>query len=79
MGEAGFYCDLRDDLLTAAIQGGAAEVLEEKLRVVGRLLGFSRLLDAVMRSDELVAEVARAFRAGDFKLEKLQDELEASK
>lgn len=71
LAEAGFFCDVRDDLLTAGIQGGAAEVLEEKLRVVGRLLGFSRLLDAVMRSDELVGQVARAFRAGDYRLASL--------
>lgn len=71
LGEAGFFCDLRDDLLTAAIQGGGREVLEEKLRVVGRLLGFSRLLDAAMRDDEMVSQVARAFLAGDYRLEGL--------
>jgi pyruvate,water dikinase len=71
MTATGFFCDLREDLLTASIQGGTAEVLEEKLRVVGRLLGFSRLLDAAMRSDALVAKVARAFLDGDYRLETL--------
>jgi pyruvate,water dikinase len=71
LGEAGFFCDLREDLLTAGIQGGAAEVLEEKLRVVGRILGFSRLLDAAMRSDGMVSKVALAFLDGDYGLKSL--------
>ena len=75
LGEAGFFCDLRDDLLTAAIQGGTAEVMAEKLRVVGRILGFSRLLDAAMRSDEMVSQVARAFMAGDYQLASLVGEV----
>jgi len=73
---AGFFCDLRDDLLTATIQGGAAEVIEEKLKVIGRILGFSRLLDAVMRRDELISRVARAFLDGDYQLAGLKEEIE---
>jgi pyruvate,water dikinase len=68
---SGFFCDLRDDLLTASIQGGGGRILEEKLKVVGRILGFSRLLDAAMHSDELVPKVAQAFLEGDYKLESL--------
>ncbi len=70
----GFFYNQRDDLLTAGIHGGAAEVIEEKLRVVGRLLGFSRLLDAVMRSDDLIPLVAQAFSDGDYQLLCLRDE-----
>ena len=73
---SGFFCDLRDDLLAAAIQGGSAEVIEEKLRIIGRLLGFSRLLDAIMRRDELISRVARAFLDGDYQLAGLQEELQ---
>ncbi|MBI4793928.1 MAG: pyruvate, phosphate dikinase [Deltaproteobacteria bacterium] len=72
----GFFCDLRDDLLAAAIQGGSAEVVEEKLRIIGRLLGFSRLLDAIMSRDELISRVARAFLDGDYQLAGLQEELQ---
>ncbi|MBU4260847.1 MAG: pyruvate, phosphate dikinase [Proteobacteria bacterium] len=75
---AGFFCDLRDDLLTAAIQGGAAVVIEEKLKVIGRILGFSRLLDAVMRRDELVPRVAQAFLDGDYELAGLKEEIDGS-
>lgn len=74
LGVSGFYCDQRDDLLTASIQGGSAEVLEEKLRVIGRLLGFSRLLDAVMRRDDMISKVAQAFLRQDYLLEGLQEE-----
>jgi len=76
---AGFFCDQRDDLLTAAIQGGAAEVIEEKLKVIGRILGFSRLLDAVMRRDELVPRVAQAFLDGDYQLAGLKEEIDGGK
>ncbi len=72
---SGFFCDQRDDLLTAAIQGGAPEVIEEKLRIIGRILGFSRLLDAVMRSDDLIPRVAQAFFDGDYQLAGLRGEL----
>jgi len=76
LSSAGFFCDQRDDLLTAAIQGGAAEVIEEKLKVIGRILGFSRLLDAVMRRDELVSRVAKAFFDGDYQLTALKEEID---
>jgi len=78
LSSAGFFCDQRDDLLTAAIQGGAAEVIEEKLKVIGRILGFSRLLDAVMRRDELVPRVAQAFLDGDYELAGLKEEIDGS-
>lgn len=71
---AGFFCDLRDDLLTASIQGGGGQILEEKLMVIGRILGFSRLLDAAMQSDDLISKVACAFMEGDYQLESLAEE-----
>ncbi|MFH1216415.1 MAG: PEP/pyruvate-binding domain-containing protein [Pseudomonadota bacterium] len=74
LGISGFYCDQRDDLLTSSIQGGSAEVLEEKLRVIGRLLGFSRLLDAVMHRDDMITKVAQAFLHEDYLLENLKEE-----
>jgi len=64
----GFFCDARDDLLTASIQGGPASVLDEKLAVIGRVLGFSRLLDAAMDTDDKIAAVAAAFMDGDYAL-----------
>ncbi|MGW8161189.1 MAG: PEP/pyruvate-binding domain-containing protein, partial [Desulfobulbales bacterium] len=64
----GFICDVRDDLVTADLIGAPQKVVEEKLAVLGRLLGFTRLLDAVMRSDETPRLVADAFLAGNYQL-----------
>lgn len=75
----GFFCNQRDDLLTASLQGGAQQVIEEKLQVIGRLLGFTRLLDAVMRSDDLIPVVAQAFFDGDYQLEGLPEEFKEEK
>ena len=69
---SGFLCDVQDDLLTATLQGGAAGVIEEQLVTVGRLLGFTRLLDAAMADDETATAAARAFLAGDYGLTALQ-------
>ncbi|MHB8790906.1 MAG: PEP/pyruvate-binding domain-containing protein [Desulfobulbaceae bacterium] len=65
----GFLCNVQDDLLTATIQGGTASVIEEKLVCVGRLLGFTRLLDAAMVDDHAAKATARAFLAGNYRLE----------
>lgn len=72
---SGFFCDLREDLLTASIQGGTSLILGNKLIVIGRILGFSRLLDAAMHNDELVGKVAHAFLMGDYRLDTLKEEL----
>jgi pyruvate,water dikinase len=65
---SGFACDARDDLVTAELKGAPQKIMEEKLAVLGRLLGFTRLLDAAMRSDEAPALAAEAFLAGNYHL-----------
>ena len=64
----GFAVDVREDLVNAALQGATAEAIEEKLVMVGRILGFTRLLDAAMADDTLIEKVADAFLAGDYGL-----------
>jgi len=64
----GFLVDRKADLVNASFQGAPAEVMDEKLVMVGRILGFTRLLDAAMESEERVAEVVRAFLSGDYAL-----------
>ncbi|OGR01223.1 MAG: hypothetical protein A2505_09990, partial [Deltaproteobacteria bacterium RIFOXYD12_FULL_55_16] len=64
----GFAVDVREDLVNAALQGATAEAIEEKLVMVGRILGFTRLLDAAMADDTTIGEVARAFLSGDYTL-----------
>jgi pyruvate,water dikinase len=64
----GFVVDVREDLVNAALQGATAEAIEEKLVMVGRILGFTRLLDAAMADDTLIEKVADAFMTGDYGL-----------
>lgn len=64
----GFLCNVQDDLLTATLQGGSVSVIEEKLVCVGRLLGFTRLLDAAMVDDNAAETTAQAFLAGNYNL-----------
>lgn len=64
----GFVVDVRDDLVNAALQGAVAEAIEEKLVMVGRILGFTRLLDAFMNDDGMIIKVADAFMAGNYGL-----------
>ena len=59
--EHAFFTDVQDDLINASLQGVAAHVITDKLIVLGRLLGFTRLLDAVMSDDRRIDLVARAF------------------
>ncbi|MEJ2690132.1 MAG: PEP/pyruvate-binding domain-containing protein, partial [Deltaproteobacteria bacterium] len=72
--EHGFYTDVQDDLINASLQGMPAEMTTEKLVVLGRLLGFTRLLEAVMSDDLRVELVARAFLEGDYALKGLFEE-----
>lgn len=67
----GFLCNVQDDLITAALHGGSAGIIEEKLVMMGRLLGFTRLLDSAMVEDDSVTRVAEAFLAGDYRLDKV--------
>jgi len=65
----GFLCNVQDDLITATLHGGSTGVIEEKLVTVGRLLGFTRLLDSAMVDDESVSATAKAFLEGTFRLD----------
>ena len=67
-----FVIDLRGDLLTASLIEMHSEEIEGKLIMIGRLTGFTRLLDATMTDDDMPAKVARAFLDGDYGLEGLE-------
>jgi pyruvate,water dikinase len=66
-----FFTDQRSDLVTASILETEQEEIEERLVMVGRLLGFSRLLDATMGDDDMPEKIARAFLEGDYGLDRL--------
>ena len=63
-----FLVDQRSDLVTASILGTGKSETDERLIMLGRLLGFSRLLDATMSDDTVQRKVARAFLDGDYSL-----------
>jgi pyruvate, water dikinase len=66
--EHDFFTDQRSDLVTASITEMQREDIEARLVMLGRLMGFSRLLDAAMRDDAVPGTVAKAFMDGDYGL-----------
>ncbi len=58
-----FRVELKEDSITARIDGFGAAVLEEKLEMLGRLMMFSKQLDMVMLSDNAVDQCYRDFMA----------------
>ena len=64
-----FFTDRRGDLVTGTIMEMAQGSVEERLVMLGRLLGFSRLMDAMMHDDESPLLLARAFLDGNYSLE----------
>ncbi len=70
-----FLVDQRGDLVTASIMETVQSETEERLVMLGRLFGFSRLLDATMRDDTMHRRVADAFLDGDYGLDSLKEEL----
>ena len=63
---SGFACDARDDFVTAELKGAPQSIMTEKLAILGRLLGFTRLLDGAMRSEAIPRLAAEAFLAGNY-------------
>jgi len=62
----GFFSTVAGDMVTASSAGAPRDVIRERLVMLGRLLGFSRLLDAVMTDDEMPHRLARAFLQGEY-------------
>ena len=71
----GFFTDRRGDMVTGTLAEPTRTEAQERLVMLGRLLGFTRLLDAAMVDDEMPGRVARAFLEGDYALEGLTAEL----
>ncbi len=68
---ADFFTDVKADLVNAVFEFAPRQIIEEKLVIVGRLLGFTRLIDAAMINDDTPYLVADAFYEGDYELKKL--------
>jgi pyruvate,water dikinase len=65
----GFFVNRQGDLVTATLTDATEETTADALVVLGRLLGFTRLLDAAMTDDDAPHRAAEAFMAGDYGLE----------
>ncbi|GAB6058019.1 PEP/pyruvate-binding domain-containing protein [Desulfonatronum parangueonense] len=61
-----FQTDLKGDYISAVLKGFDARVLREKLDLVGRLLGCSRLLDVALKDESDVHRLAEMFFAGEY-------------
>jgi pyruvate, water dikinase len=66
-----FFTTRQGDMVTAVLTEGSRETILTKLEMLGRFLGFSRLLDAVMVTDDMPRRVAEAFLSGDYALDGL--------
>jgi pyruvate,water dikinase len=68
----GFFTDHHGDLVTAVWQGMPLAQGVQCLELLGRLMGFTRLLDAAMTDEQAVERAARAFMEGDYALERFE-------
>lgn len=68
LAEHGFALKATGDLLVGRLSGLSREEIETILNQIGRLIGYTRQLDARLDSDELVSILARRFLAGDYRL-----------
>jgi pyruvate,water dikinase len=59
-----FAVETKGDLIIARMKKMSRDTTEEKLRVVGRLIGFTRQLDVLLRSDRDVDFFEEQFREG---------------
>ena len=59
--QQGFKTDLYGELIVGRLQGVPQSVCEERLRMVGCLIGFSRQLDILLRDERTVDMLVNAF------------------
>ncbi|MBI4876015.1 MAG: hypothetical protein HY822_15370 [Acidobacteria bacterium] len=63
-----YHVDRRGDLVNAWYRKSPAAVMEEKLDILGRLLGCSSQLDMFMTSDEVMRWYVKQFTEGNYSL-----------
>jgi pyruvate,water dikinase len=66
LSQQGFTTDLSGELIVGRLQGVPQPLCEEQLRMVGRLIGFSRQLDILLRDDRTVDQLVNAFLESRF-------------
>jgi len=65
----GFFINIKQDLVNATLKGLPTKEQEEKLDMIGRLLGCSRLLDMGMDDEETMEWFVNAFQQGNYGFE----------
>jgi len=66
--EYGFTMKIQGDLIIARLSNISREEMENILDQTGRLIAFTRQLDAVLHDDEAVRHYAEKFLSGDYAL-----------
>jgi pyruvate, water dikinase len=66
--QQGFKTDLNGELIVGRLQGVSQIICEERLRMVGRLIGFSRQLDILLRDERTVDVLVNAFFESKYQL-----------
>jgi len=66
--QLGFYVHMENDFLQARIKAEACELFVDKLDIIGRILGVTRLLDVAMNSEKVVNEAVERFFQQDYSL-----------
>jgi pyruvate,water dikinase len=56
-----FKVDIKGDLVVAKVLHLPQEDVKERLKILGRLIGFTRQLDIQLRHDEDIPEFAEVF------------------
>ena len=72
-----FYTTVVGDLVTASLVGAEKKRIQEQLIMIGRLFGFSRFLDGMMKNDEIPIALANAFLQGEFDSLRAMRQIEA--
>ncbi len=57
----GFKIELSGELIVARLQGVPQAICEDRLRMIGRLIGFTRQLDILLRDEPMVDKLTTAF------------------
>ncbi len=65
----GFFVNIKQDLINATLKGLPINDQEEKLDMIGRLLGCSRLLDMAMDNEQAMEWFVDAFQRGNYNFE----------
>ena len=71
-----FVVEGAGDLVIGRIKKVPAETMIDRLRMVGRLIGFTRQLDILLREDALIDVLANGFLAGTYSVTGLDENLD---